>query len=63
MAQAPSECTSMPFMNGLHRNASRGMDSPKHSAPEAHIAPTTLKAYADMRDVPSKLGRRASVCT
>ena len=60
MAQAPSEM----HLNALHAWTAPEMPSLEAmgftrssiSAPEAHIAPTTLKAYADMRDVPSKPG-------
>lgn len=60
MAQAPSEA----HLDALHAWTAPEMPSledmgftrSRIAAPEAHIAPTTLKAYADMRDVPSKPG-------
>ena len=67
MAQAPSES----HLDALHQWTAPEMPTLQEmgftrsniSAPEAHIAPTTLKAYADMRDVPSKPGTTPSVCT
>ena len=60
MAQAPSES----HLDALHQWTAPEMPTLQEMgftrsnipAPEAHIAPTTLKAYADKRDVPSKPG-------
>ena len=43
------DCMEMPSLEDMGFRSSI-------SAPESHIAPTTLKKYADMRDVPSKPG-------